>query len=209
MEFKTLNDLFAQWKQAHANESDFSCKSTFPKKDGVQIPAFKSFKSSFCMDGFLSDEFNGILFILKESDTGGCAQLDDFFWFKACADKEHNGEHFQNSYWQKYRRNMEWYIENAVGKNMDFRQCAYMNLNKRGGYGKCDDKQLCAYVEEYKSFIENQIKLINPQYIFCCGVDGVSVYDIVLPIVKDSACEATIFKCRHLCFWGKRYIYNK
>ena len=212
MNFKTLDELFKAWKTAHCDEPDKSCAETFPRKyeNNEIISPPKEFKNSFCLDGYLSDEksFNKILFILKESNTEGNPQTKDFFWFKQCLDKELNGETLSDTYWKRYRDNMIWYLDNGVGNDVDYSKCAYMNLNKRGGYGKCDNVQLSNYVKEYRSFIEDQIRIINPTHIFCCGVDGISVCDLVSPIIKASETNATIFKCRHLCYRFGNKIYE-
>ena len=39
--------------------------------------------------------------------------------------------------------------------------CAYMNLNKRGGCSECDNLVLAAYIAKYKDFIRKEIELLQ------------------------------------------------
>lgn len=52
------------------------------------------------------------------------------------------------------------------------RSVAVMNLNKRGGFVGCVWKTLEEYVKRYAEFISQEIELISPELIVCCG-DGV------------------------------------
>ena len=45
-----------------------------------------------------------------------------------------------------------------------------MNLNKRGGFTKCHQRILREYVQKYRDLIEEEIKIISPDIIVCCGV---------------------------------------
>ena len=81
---KVFDELFKEWKNRHENETDAYCRTTFPKKDN-KIPTIETFRNSFSADGFLSDKFNDVLLILKESNT--CkdkpeGEYKDMFWFK-------------------------------------------------------------------------------------------------------------------------------
>ena len=184
---ETLTALFDLWKNAHENEDNESCGSTFPKNLN-NMPKFEDYKKSFCIDGYLSDKFNGILFILKESNTEGIAETEDTFWFKDCKNAKR---------WNLYHNSMVTYLEMFFGEKANYRECAYMNLNKRGGFGKCDDLQLKNYVDKYPDFIKKQIEIIKPKHIICCG--SKTVFDLVLPIVKDSMTDITLYDCYHLC----------
>ena len=211
MEFSSLNELFEAWKNAQINEIEW--ENTFPKKyeNGQPIIPPEEFKGSFCVDGFLSDKFNGVLFILKESNT--CSdepkgEYEDTFWFKENTEKEISGEKIDDSYWNRYHRNMEWYLRNAFGGDINYYECAYMNLNKRGGYGKCDDMQLSNYINSYGDLIEEQIRIINPKCIFCCGQGKISVYELVRSITKECVPDAKIYNCRHLSCWAGNKFYD-
>lgn len=52
------------------------------------------------------------------------------------------------------------------------RSVAVINLNKRGGFVGCVWKTLEEYVKRYAEFISQEIELISPELIVCCG-DGV------------------------------------
>ena len=205
MKFNNLNNLFEYWKKKQSNDNKW--EKTFPKKyeNGNPIIPTEDFKNSFCVDGFLSDEFNHVLFILKESNTGGASELNDTFWFKGCLDGKITGNGAKR--WNLYCNSLKKYLEICeIGENILYTQCAYMNLNKRGGYGKCDDKQLKNYVEEYKECIKNQIEIFNPEHIICCGA-GV-VYDLVKYVIEEDMPNVKIYDCYHLCC-SKRVLKRK
>ena len=199
MDCKVLNELFKEWKKEQGNEPNDSCEKTFPKNANGQIPNIEEYKSSFCVDGFLSDKFNGVLFVLKESNTEGNPELNDTFWFKDCQGAKR---------WKLYRNSMIIYLEKCVGKGLKYQECAYMNLNKRGGYGKCNDEQLTNYVnnEKYKQFILKQIEIINPKHIICCG--SKTVYRLVLSIIKDTMPSVEVYDCYHLSCSKRVYTQN-
>lgn len=192
MEYKTLDELFEEWKEAHKSEDDESCKKTFPKKDG-ESPDISNFKSSFCPDGFLSNgTFNGVLIIQKEPnvfniDKGKCiAETNDFFWFR-------DGEEENDYYLKTYRNKAKKYLDKII-PDCKLKTCAYMNLNKRGGYGITTDSQLSNYVKKYKEFIADEIQIIKPTLIICCGV-----YGTIKKQFSDSINEGTyIYDCLHL-----------
>ena len=47
--------------------------------------------------------------------------------------------------------------------------CAYLNINKRGGFASCDQSKLAIYAERYQLFIQKEIELIKPEKIVVCG----------------------------------------
>lgn len=167
----TLKELFDNWIEAHKNESD---ELTYP--DGT-IEA-KDFKSSFCKDGFtsyagnVSNEKiyeNRPLFILKEAnvsnkDTGKIVENGKCFWFNK--HPEERGK--------IYNRIPECLPCFNEDKNQVF---GYMNLNKRGGFGKTNDTRLRKYVNRYQEYIRRQIEIMKPSKIICCGC-----YDIFMKI---------------------------
>lgn len=172
MEFSSLNELFEAWKNAQINEIEW--ENTFPKKyeNGQPIIPPEEFKGSFCVDGFLSDKFNGVLFILKESNTDG--EYKGTFWFKDCENQKG---------WKKYKNALEFYLKKLSLNDESYKNCAYMNLNKRGGYGRCDENQLGEYVKKYKHFIANEIEIIKPTYIVCCGAN--IIFELIKEIITE------------------------
>lgn len=66
--------------------------------------------------------------------------------------------------------------ENLIGKDEDLinkkkklSTCAYLNINKRGGFASCDQSRLAVYAERYQLFIQREIELIKPKTIVVCG----------------------------------------
>lgn len=47
--------------------------------------------------------------------------------------------------------------------------CAYLNINKRGGFAICDQSRLAVYAERYQMFIQKEIRIIQPEHIVICG----------------------------------------
>ena len=47
--------------------------------------------------------------------------------------------------------------------------CAYLNINKRGGFASCDQSRLAVYAERYQMFIQKEIRIIQPEHIVICG----------------------------------------
>lgn len=166
---KTLDELFKLWKQAHKGEENFF--KTFPKCSCCGGVPNENFKESFCKDGITS--LNGnvnkdktitedvkVLFVLKESNCGG-HKVNDKFWF----DENTEGDETR----KKYAEKLASVFEN-IRKSVDFEyKFGYMNLNKRGGYGSTNRKQLEAYTLEYYTFIKKEIEILSPDYIIFCG----------------------------------------
>ena len=66
--------------------------------------------------------------------------------------------------------NNDYKIINKEHTNLQ--SCAFINLNKRGGLSACRWETLERYTAQYAKCIEKEIKLIQPDFIICCG-DGV------------------------------------
>jgi hypothetical protein len=61
----------------------------------------------------------------------------------------------------------------SVKDCQDLTKCAYMNINKRGGYRGTDLNQLVAYAKTYEAFILKEIELLRCEQIIVCGkLDG-------------------------------------
>ena len=168
---KTLDELFKLWKQAHKDEENFF--KTFPKCSCCGGVPNENFKESFCKDGITS--LNGnvnkdktitedvkVLFVLKESNCGG-HKVNDEFWFDEYT--------LDYSYRDTYSKGIKSALEKVLGKsNVNYdTKFGYMNLNKRGGYGSTNRKQLEAYTLEYYTFIKKEIEILSPDYIIFCG----------------------------------------
>ncbi len=167
---KNLDELFCLWKQAH--EAEENPELTFPQCPVCgESPAEDWFKDSFCEDGYLlsKDEFNGVLFICRESnatDDIGNKKRVSGFWLH---DKANDND--------KYYKFIDKVLENIPSDYLacdqrDRRRCAFMNLNKRGGYGRHTPNRLKHYCDTYNAFISREIELIDPKIIVCAGTFG-------------------------------------
>ena len=169
-----MGDLFRSWKLAHEAETDTDYISgTVPK-------------GAFLPDGIIdSEKYNKskkkVLFVAKEA-----------YWFAANDTAEQSEKYAQNvMFWHKkvafgevkktmFSKRLS-ILANAMVSgdyltvNKDHKalqSVAVMNLNKRGGFSYCVWNTLEQYVVKYHSYIEQEIRIIAPDRIVCCG-DGV------------------------------------
>lgn len=57
-----------------------------------------------------------------------------------------------------------------VDKNKQaLNKIAFMNLNKRGGFGNIQGENFLKYIETYKDYIRREIEIINPDVIVWCA----------------------------------------
>lgn len=54
-------------------------------------------------------------------------------------------------------------------KTWSLADCAYLNLNKRGGYRDCDSRRLIGYVRYYQAYLLREIELLQPEYVVMMG----------------------------------------
>ena len=164
----TLNDLFKMWRKAQQNDPIYN--QTCPMCPNGKITAI-DFIKSFCIDGFTSSKGNEAsdiiyenrpLFILKESDLANNNRIESNgkgFWF--------NEPKPEDKTRGKYNKRLCYCLERlGESKNSIF---GYINLNKRGGFGRTNPTRLNNYVQEFKEFITCQIEIMNPSKVFCCG----------------------------------------
>lgn len=176
--------LFNDWRKAHEDEAGQKDAwldqylSTFPdlKKSGRQDIDYRNdFYSSFCRDGFLTTPQSGqrtLLFICREANLGKDKIVDQKlipeqgrFWMR---------EQFRNPEGNKKDRYYK-FIQEIVKEYHEPLNLAYMNLNKRGGFGCCNMARVGHYVARYQRFIQAEIELISPDIIICGGT-----YDTVI-----------------------------
>ncbi len=85
-----------------------------------------------------------------------------------------------------------------------------MNLNKRGGDNK-EDTHVLAYTKQYKEFILEQVRIIEPEKIIELGTDNILTKAIpelnkkypIIPMWHNSlytVAKARIYKCGELHF---------
>ena len=170
----SVGELLPLWKLAHKCEvnTDYIAGN---------VPAY-----AFLPDGIINEESFAkssprVLFIAKEAywygehdDDKAAAKNAEtvMFWHRRVAYGEVSETIFSK------RLSM---LANAIF-NDDFktinkdhaalRSVAVINLNKRGGFVGCVWKTLEEYVKRYAEFISQEIELISPELIVCCG-DGV------------------------------------
>ena len=213
-----LGNLFDLWQTAQIYETDY--KSSFPNLSLAKCPKLsssgefeRSFRSSFCPDGFLSKEAKPevpILFICRESNISG--NIDNstlklkpedkqIFWLREVVrcrggkpasyyninEKAHPSEAEKKDLSSAKRAQTKYFNcllkllddleeENLIGRDEDLinkkkklSTCAYLNINKRGGFDGCDQSKLAVYAERYQLFIQREIELIDPETIVICG----------------------------------------
>lgn len=169
---QNIDELFFLWKAAHYKDCANKCKGCiFPcygnrKQDKFhnicKSDIYNIVRESFLPDGSLSEDIrkkHKILFVCREAHNDfKNVSNSDFFWMK---DKENN-DNKEDSYDKCIRK-----IADAFGASIE--ECAFMNINKRGGNSRCNFTRLRNYASTYSKFIEKEIRLLNPQKIIVLG----------------------------------------
>ena len=170
-----MNQLLKDWKDKHISESDEVYKSYCSNS---HIP-----KETFMEDGIVNDyqystAEKKILFIAKEanwysaSETSGEFQnrsLNSTFWLRDVATEKTASTMFSNKISTLANAILDG---NYTDPNTNYEilsKIAFINLNKRGGFSCCVWETLEGYVKTYSSYISQQIELISPSLIVCCG----------------------------------------
>ena len=192
----TLNQLFEIWKRAHKEESEESFLETYFKDD-------KSRKYIFSKDGFLgANDRAKVLFVCREPhirDSGeSCDEKNgDFFWVKEYAVKNKKTKYYNLLIKCLEDLSIECAIE----------ECAYININKRGGGRECDMNKLKAYAEQYKDFIVKEVKIVNPEVVVFLGKLDSSIYQIIKEGCSDNT--SLYLYPRHPSVYQKRLLPEK
>lgn len=182
-----IEELFARWKDQHKKETEKAYKETAPKDKKGKIPDYNKFKDSFCPDGLL-DQLNGnvkVLFICKESNVNGITS-DGTFWLREVVMAKENGDvyrkaEYSNKKEQKRDRTAQTKyfnclnsiaqkLLNCTNEKNALKECAYMNINKRGGYSTCNLEQLKEYAKQYDGLIKKQVEILKPKKIVLLNV---------------------------------------
>lgn len=168
----------------------------------------KGVKSSFIYDGSLSNEnldSHKILFVCRESHDKSEGMKKDF-WFK-------------NVVWGNVTGGGKYYncmdmIAGYIGKDIFLKECAYMNINKKGGNSKCDFKALEEYAEKYRGFITREIEVLNPKCIVILGklaAYGAKISEeIFIEYGREHNTDVYMYD-RHPCFYSRdieKHIYK-
>lgn len=167
-----LNKFFGEWQNRQENENPDKYDW---EKTGIAV-------SSFTKDGIVNEntwnelEEQGkkrVLYLLREAN-GNTSELGQEgievdggeFWFKKCVGENYIGNRIFKRIVVMQRIIQE---QENLSEEEALRQVAYMNINKRGGGAKVDWKILNLYASTYAEEIKNEICLIKPTIVVCCG----------------------------------------
>ena len=125
----------------------------------------------FIPDGIAGDEDaykkDRVLYILKESHLKGEPPEDNckhgYFWFK---------DQVKSPKPHRITKRIKA-MQEAIPKKGGLTSVAYMNINKRGGGAETDPKALKAHAQSVASFIKEEIRILAPELIICCGCYGI------------------------------------
>lgn len=186
-----LDDLFERWEKEQIKEIDDFEQSKISNSYLNEYNANCSLKKinrrkSFTRDGIINEEkWNDgakILFVLKEANVEG--SIEEFKKSSECKDDTFEADvRYEGRFWFKSEVEKNIAEKNRIGRrlkkigvsltkdeNFSLETIAYMNLNKRGGLKSQNKKVIKGYLEYYKEFITEEIKIINPNIIVvCCG----------------------------------------
>lgn len=179
-----LKELFSNWKELHGQEKENpGKKSTLPFCEGKEVP--ENFYISFCCDGFLTEDIcsekKTVLFLCREANVFEEGKLKpemgEKFWMRdnVFRKKSNNEELCKKDkkagekYWSFLEKTIDYYCQ-CKPEELNI---AYMNLNKRGGFGSCNQSRLKNYVRRYREEIKEEIKIIAPDWIICGGTYGI------------------------------------
>ena len=169
----TLEELFERWQKAHEKEEKWEETCPFDNAEA---------RKNFTLDGRLgSQEQGGVLFVCKEANVSADPRYGKKdFWMKvdvlpAC-EGGGEGRPDQKEVLAKVKRSRTRYY-NCLKKTLlilkaqglcdteDLKDCAYMNLNKRGGGSRADNTKLGKYIERYKTFIQREVELLKCEVV--------------------------------------------
>ena len=171
---KKFEELFNKWRGQQENEPGYDYK-----RNGIA-------KGSFTIDGIVHEEcWNGlakkrknkVLYILREAN-GNASEMgpegkevdDGDFWFQKCVTGKETK--VTDNIFQRIKEMqiiIQKYGSEAKPDKEILSEVAYMNLNKRGGGASVDWKIFNDYIEKYKEYIKEEIAIIKPDIIVCCG----------------------------------------
>lgn len=163
---ETLEELYLLWQMMQQMEDEPYGSTCYGDID----------QRSFHIDGIVSkDDFNGTLYILKETNMRRYIQkgqtmpvISDVRQQLAAA-KSQTGEVEYLDYiagMQKILNGEQEKGRMSVQKLL--KQTAVLYVNKRGGKGAADEISM-DYGRYYIEFLKRQIRLLNPKTIVCCS----------------------------------------
>jgi len=163
----TLEELYLLWQLMQQMEEDSPGVTGYEAID----------PRSFHIDGIVSEEdYDGTLYILKEPNMkkfirkGQTMPVISDIRPDVRAGKSPSGQ----VEYMDHIAGMQRILNGEAGENLTNQkllcQTAVVYMNKRGGKGAADDISL-NYGQYYLEFLKQQIKLLKPKTIICCGED--------------------------------------
>ncbi len=156
-----MKKLFEKWKQDHKKDKLYEYDT--PSIDGKIIPKENFISDGFCVSNVIKE--NTILYISKESHEYNKDSIID-------KEKIKEYEYLKNCFADNKKtlfptriKNMQ---EEVLYKNID--DMTFMNINKRGGLSYTNMAILNTYAMQFSDNIVNEIEIINPELIICCGI---------------------------------------
>lgn len=155
-----MKKLFEKWKQEHKEDKLYEYDT--PSIDGKIIPKENFISDGFCISNVIKE--NTILYISKESheyDKDSIInkeKINEYKYLKKCFADNKN-----TSFPSRIRG-----MQEILGK--DIKDMTFMNINKRGGFSYTNMAVLNTYAMQFSDNIVNEIEIINPELIICCGI---------------------------------------
>lgn len=155
-----MKKLFEKWKQDHKDDKLYEYDT--PSIDGKIIPKENFISDGFCVSNVIKE--NTILYIAKESheyDKDSIInkeKINEYKYLKKCFADNKN-----TSFPSRIRG-----MQEILGK--DIKDMTFMNINKRGGFSYTNMAVLNTYAMQFSDNIVNEIEIINPELIICCGI---------------------------------------
>lgn len=166
-----IKELFNRWKNAQISESD----EHYAKYRFGNVG-----KASFLPDGIIDYDTYAkadkkVLFIAKEANWGGndtgttIDEKDDIFWLQTVVTGNTKPTNFSKGIAMLNNAFISNNFDVIDENHKSLQSIAFINLNKRGGYSSCSYDTLSGYTTTYADYISEEIDLINPDVIICCG----------------------------------------
>lgn len=155
-----MKKLFEKWKQEHKDDKLYEYDT--PSIDGKIIPKENFISDGSCVSNVIKE--NTILYIAKESheyDKDSIInkeKINEYKYLKKCFADNKN-----TSFPSRIRG-----MQEILGK--DIKDMTFMNINKRGGFSYTNMAVLNTYAMQFSDNIVNEIEIINPEIIICCGI---------------------------------------
>lgn len=184
---KTLEELYALWREAHKTEEDYKTTTI----NGIEQNAF--IKDGYINKACYDKSKYKTLFILKEANMLNYGKSDDQmgFYINYIEGKEGANRPKQQ---EKIGR-MAYYLINGENENAKtpseaqlknaLKYSAFMNINKRGGAKNTNNKKFNAYYSKYEQFVKKEIEIINPECIVMIGTTGANCSICTFAAEKD------------------------